>query len=237
MPDELTNQNAPQLGGDLTNEKTETAAPQPEENAANAPANETTAATEQAAADGKEPALGKLGEDAEEHPDAKQGEEQQPAVDYTAIKLPDGYELTPEISEQLTPVLSSMHATQDQAQQLADLHCKLMNQAIQDYHNHISEMVSGWSKELKTDPEIGGAKLAENLSYGNKLLKEFGSPQLIQFMADSNLNVQPDVVKFLCKVGKALSEDRFVDSSQRGASQRNIDTVAQNLFSKSLGGK
>lgn len=224
-------ESGPALGGELNNGM-ETTAQEQEKVTESTSENKTPAETAESAESKPAPALGEI-----KQPEQKPAEESKPAEE-TEYKftLPEGYEATPEIMQELTPILKGMKATQEQAQSLANLHCKLMSEAAAAHQQAINNLVQEWQNNLKNDPEIGGTKLAENLSYGNRLLKEFGSPELFELMSNG-LNVNPAMVKFMVKVGKAFAEDHFVDSSKRGASQRTIDTVAQNLFSKSLGGK
>ena len=44
--------------------------------------------------------------------------------------------------------------------------------------DHHAKLVESWTESVKTDKEIGGDKLAENLSVARKALDTFGTPEL-----------------------------------------------------------
>jgi hypothetical protein len=55
--------------------------------------------------------------------------------------------------------------------------------------------------------------LAENLSVAKKALDAFGSPELRVLLEQSGLGNNPEVIRFMFRAGKAISEDSFVGRS------------------------
>lgn len=81
-----------------------------------------------------------------------------------------------------------------------------------------SRQTDEWVKAAKADSEIGGDKLDENLGIAQKAVKEFGSDGLRELLTAKNgIGNHPEVIRFLFKVGKALSEDRFVGGNTGNA--------------------
>jgi hypothetical protein len=79
-----------------------------------------------------------------------------------------------------------------------------------------AQLVETWTEQVKTDKEIGGDKLAENLGVARKAIDTFGSPELKALLNSTGLGNHPEVVKLAFKVGKAISEDGFVSGSPKG---------------------
>jgi hypothetical protein len=80
-----------------------------------------------------------------------------------------------------------------------------------------AQLVETWTEQVKTDKEIGGDKLDQNLGIARKAIDTFGSPELKALLNSTGLGNHPEVVKLAFKVGKAISEDRFVTGSPKGA--------------------
>lgn len=150
--------------------------------------------------------------------------------------LPEGFTADEEALAEVTPLLRELNVPMDKAQALLDLHFK-EQQRIEDAKRAAQiEVIRGWGEELKKDPEIGGARLSENLSYANRLLKAHGTPELNRLLVETGMDRQPDMVRFLVKAGKALSEDRFVGNVKGGAVPQTLEELGQVMFKKSLGG-
>ena len=188
------------------------------------PTLESAAETETAGAAG---AAGAAGSATEAQPSAPE------KYDFT---LPEGFTADEEALAEVTPLLRELNVPMDKAQALLDLHSK-EQQRIEDAKRAAqAEVIRGWGEELKKDPEIGGARLSENLSYANRLLKAHGTPELNRLLVETGMDRQPDMVRFLVKAGKALSEDRFVGNGKGGAVPQTLEELGQVMFKKSLGG-
>ena len=150
--------------------------------------------------------------------------------------LPEGFIADEEALAEVTPLLRELNVPMDKAQALLDLHFKEQQRIENAKRVAQTEVIRGWGEELKKDPEIGGARLNENLSYANRLLKAHGTPELNRLLVETGLDRQPDMVRFLVKAGKALSEDRFVGNGKGDAVPQTLEELGQRMFKKSLGG-
>ena len=89
-----------------------------------------------------------------------------------------------------------------------------------------AKLVESWVEEVKTDREIGGDKLDENLGIARQAMDAFGSPELKELLNRSGLGNHPAVVKAFYNAGKRISTDRMVTGTPRGG---DTDT-AKKLF-------
>jgi hypothetical protein len=88
--------------------------------------------------------------------------------------------------------------------------------------------VESWGEAVKTDQEIGGAKLDENLAVARRAVDAFGSPALKELLNTTGLGNHPEVVKAFYKAGKAISEDGFVRGQPKGPATES--DLAKSLF-------
>jgi hypothetical protein len=128
------------------------------------------------------------------------------------LQMPEGVELDKAAAEEFTAIAKELKLDQTAAQKLADIGAK-MAQRQQEAH---AKLVETWTEQVKTDKELGGDKLAENLGVARKAIDTFGSPELKELLNSTGLGNHPEVVKLAFKVGKAISEDGFVAGKAPG---------------------
>jgi hypothetical protein len=75
-----------------------------------------------------------------------------------------------------------------------------------------------WMQASQVDKEFGGDKLNENMAVAKKALDSFGTPELRTLLQQSGLGNNPEVIRFMYRAGKAISEDTFVSNSNGASS-------------------
>ena len=154
------------------------------------------------------------------------------------LSMQEGFVLDETAMAEFEPLLKEAKVSKETAQKFADLHMKQMIAAREADKAMYADEVKRWVSELKADPEIGGAKLNENLAYGANVIKKYGSDDVKRVLNETGLGSHPAIVKMLVKVGRAISEDTFVDGSTTNkevSREREINSTAALLFDKSLG--
>ena len=129
------------------------------------------------------------------------------------LKMPDGVQLDSAAAEEFTAIAKELKLDQAAAQKLADIGAKMATRQAEAH----AQLVETWTEQVKTDKDIGGDKLDENLGVARKAIDTFGSPELKALLNSTGLGNHPEVVKLAFKVGKAISEDRFVTGAPKGA--------------------
>lgn len=150
------------------------------------------------------------------------------------LKAPEGLAVDEAAMSEVTPILQGLKCDQATAQKLADFHFKQLRGVLAQGEKVRAEAIAGWERELRADPDIGGPKLMENMSYGTKLLNKYGTPELGKLLVDFGLDRNPTMVKFLVTVGKRFAEDHWADGGRHGTPVKTADDVAKLLFDKSL---
>lgn len=138
--------------------------------------------------------------------------------------MPEGIEIDSGTVTEFTALAKELNISPDAAKRIVDLEVKRVQTQI-DAHN---ATIAEWATQTQNDPEIGGAKFTENVALARTAIDTFGSPALKQLLNETGFGNHPEIVKLAVKVGKAISEDRFVKGEQRPA---NTDEArAQSMF-------
>jgi hypothetical protein len=144
--------------------------------------------------------------------------------EYATFELPEGVELQPEITDEFKAFAKDANLPQAKAQAVVDMGVKLMqswtDQAIATFN---AERQS-WREASQADPEFGGKKLTESLAAAVKARDGFGTPEFKAVLDKFGLGDHPEVIRFLTKVGKTISEDNFVKPGNKaeGGSPANL---------------
>jgi len=134
------------------------------------------------------------------------------------LKMPEGVELDKAAADEFTAIAKEMKLPADAAQKLADVGAKMAQRQVEAH----AKLVESWTESVKTDKEIGGDKLAENLGIARKALDQFGTPELKDVLNMTGFGNHPAVIRAFYKIGKAISEDGFVKGSTPSAAATDI---------------
>lgn len=122
--------------------------------------------------------------------------------------MPDGQQANPEIIAEFEAIARELKMPQDEAQTLVGkLAPKISERVIQQQAEIVERASSEWTASATADKEFGGDKLTESLALGEKALTAFGNPALRQLLVESRFGNHPEVIRFMVRAGKALSED------------------------------
>lgn len=127
---------------------------------------------------------------------------------------PEGKTYDPAVLESFSGAAKEANLTQDVAQKLIDTMVPALAARQAD---QLQAIHKGWSDAAASDTEFGGDKLKENLSVARKALDTFATPELRKLLEDTGLGSHPEVLRMLYRTGKAISEDKFVGGTGRGA--------------------
>lgn len=129
------------------------------------------------------------------------------------LKMPEGIELDKTAADEFSAIAKELKLDQASAQKFADVGAKMAQRQVEKH----AELVQSWVEQVKTDKEFGGDKLQENLGIARKALETFGTPELRDVLNATGFGNHPEVIRAFFKMGKAVSEDRFVKGSPAGS--------------------
>ena len=145
---------------------------------------------------------------------------------YEPFTVPDGVELDAEVLGEFTGIAKELNLPQEAAQKVTDLGVKLAQKWAAESQQATSDMLADWKVQAETDKEFGGDALPANLAVAKKAIDQFGTPELRELLDVHRLGDNPEVIRFMFRVGKAISEDTFV----AGGKTTPVADAAKTLF-------
>ena len=141
------------------------------------------------------------------------------APDYAALTLPEGFAADAKTLDEFKALAGELKLPVEAAGKLLGLHARLQQQEADAW----AATVTGWRQQSEGDPYLSGrdlanggfASLIEATAAAAKALDRYGSPELRQVLADYGLGNHPQVVRFVARIGRDLSEDRIVVGEAR----------------------
>lgn len=146
--------------------------------------------------------------------------------EYAEFQAPEGVELDADVVSELKSIAKGMNLPQDKAQQIVDLGVKMQQKQSEAWQAQIEK----WVGDVKSDKEIGGDKLPENLATARKAVERFGTPELRQLLDTSGMGNHPEMIKAFIRIGKQISEDGFVSGSATAGVKQGL---AERLYGSS----
>jgi hypothetical protein len=129
------------------------------------------------------------------------------------FQMPEGVEIDQDAVQEFSGLAKELKLDQANAQKVADIAVKMMAKQTEQHQN----LVTSWTEQTKADKEFGGDRLNENLAVAKKALDTFGTPELRDVLNMTGLGNHPEVIRAFYRAGKAISEDRFISGSPKGA--------------------
>jgi len=127
------------------------------------------------------------------------------------FKAPEGTAFDDAVIAEYSAVAKELGLSQVDAQKVIDkLAPKIAERTVAANTAAFNAFKDGLLAQAKADKEFGGDKLNENLAVANKALDAYGSPELRKLLDTSGLGNHPEIIRAFLKVGKTISEDKFV---------------------------
>lgn len=141
---------------------------------------------------------------------------------YEAWKVPEGYELDPEVKTEAEPLFKELGLSQDAAQKLVDLYSKHSIKSLEEHNKSASDWWAkrqqDWREELKRDPQVGKL-VGSNGNFGpdsavvqtvNRALDGLQNPKLVsdfkEAMDLTGAGNNPAFVKVLYALASKVTE-------------------------------
>ena len=142
-------------------------------------------------------------------------------------------ELDPEVLTAFGEVAKELDLPQEAAQKVLDKVAPVM-QARQAAV--VEQVKLDWANESQADKEFGGESLNDNLEIAKSSLNAFGTDALKSLLQESGLGNHPEVIRFMYRAGKAISEDSYVGNSDGANAKSNgipkdFNGIANALYS------
>lgn len=156
--------------------------------------------------DGSDPTDG-VNPDSDKEPGGEGEGDDKGSVDFADLELPDGMVLDEKAVEAFGPLVNEMGLNKEQTQQLATAFAGLKQAEAQGQGEAFSNQLEAWYDESKSDKEFGGDKFEESSKLAVQAVDKFGTPELKELMNETGFGNNPEFIRFMYRVGKAIQED------------------------------
>ena len=141
-------------------------------------------------------------------------------------------ELDSEVLNAFGEVAKELDLSQEAAQKVLNKVAPVM-QARQA--QIVEEAMQEWANNSKSDKEFGGEQLDANLEIAKSSLNAFGTDALKSLLQESGLGNHPEVIRFMYRAGKAISEDGYIGNSEGAMSKgseipKDFDGISRSLY-------
>ena len=126
--------------------------------------------------------------------------------EYATFDLPNDFDMNQDTLAEYHTFAKENNLTQEQAQRGVDMVAQ-MKQAEMDAW---VQQQKSWVEDAKADAEFGNDKFDESISVAVKARDSFGTSEFNEMLDSSGLGNHPEMIRFLHRVGKAISENSVV---------------------------
>ena len=139
------------------------------------------------------------------------------ALDYKAIKLPEGVSVSDEDREKFIETVdkfgfkdqNGLQAFVDWMFAEAENNKTLMAQQKTDADKKWEDIKSSWKTSLESDADFG-KDYDMNIKRANDVITKFGGSELATWLKDSDLAGQPALLKTFARIGKEIEDARLI---------------------------
>lgn len=151
---------------------------------------------------------------------------------YEDFTAPEGTVLDSALTGDLKTLAKDLDLTQEQAQKVADLGVKHAQSLVAKQTEALTAAATEWEAQARADTEYGGDAFKENLSVAKKAVDAFATPELKKLLNETRLGSHPEMIRFMVRAGKAISEDRFVGGRPAAGKRSAEDRLYANTKTK-----
>jgi hypothetical protein len=142
----------------------------------------------------------------------------QPAVpEKYELKLPEGSLLSAEHVTALETQAKNLGLSNVQAQAMIDRESNLLAVHQDRQVAEFKAKSAQWVEDVKTDKELGGAQVKENVELSHRALEKFADPEFVKMLDDTGLGNHPGLLKTFHRIAKAMKEDSVIIPRGQGA--------------------
>lgn len=124
----------------------------------------------------------------------------EPVYDF---KAPEGVRLQEPVMSEFTAAAKELGVAPEIAQKLVD---RVGPKIVEAQRQDAAVAIAQWETDARADKEFGGDNLNANLAVAQKALA-LADPKMKQLLAESGLGNHPEVIRWMYRVGKSMSED------------------------------
>lgn len=141
------------------------------------------------------------------------------------LKLPDGSQLDAKAIEAVSAFAKEKKLTQDEAQAVLERESATLASYVDSQKEQLAQKQKEWVETIKSDKELGGEGMNKTIEMAKRVVDRYGSDSLKKALNDSGLGNHPELVRFVSRIGKAMSEDQLVLPGTQATGKKSLEDV------------
>lgn len=141
-------------------------------------------------------------------------------IEYKDFTLPEGFEVDADVSKSFKEAAKELKLTQEQAQKLVDMQTSLATKQSKVAQEQWAGVQKDWREKAQSDKEFGGKEFQANIGVAKKALEKYGTKEFKDAIESTGMGNHPELIRFLYKVGKSISEDKIMSEGDKGQAPR-----------------
>ncbi|MEL6799859.1 MAG: hypothetical protein AAFO80_08265 [Pseudomonadota bacterium] len=147
---------------------------------------------------------------------------------------PNGEDLNFDGFDQFSAVAAEMDLSQHAVDQLVGAYAGVQAKRAQEIADAVGRMVQGWQDDARADPEIGRANWQSSVDSANRVIQQFGTPELVNdVLVGQGIGNHPEMVRLLARIGHSLgaTPEPKTASYDGPAPATDRDALASSMYS------
>lgn len=132
------------------------------------------------------------------------------------LAVPEETSLTEPEVESLKAYAKEKGLSKDQAQELLNQRHEAKEDLISRYKSEQDTLRTQWLESAKNDKEFGGQHFAQNVEFAKRSLEKFATPGIVEYLNQTGLGNNPEVIRLFYRIGKSMSNDSIVNPGSAG---------------------
>lgn len=161
----------------------------------------------------------------------KPGEQKPVVPDKYDLKLPDGLKAPEGVDvnaylERTAATARELGLSNEKANALLKHDIETTSKYAEGVQAQHVQNVNAWMGQVKADKEVGGDAFDANAELAKRVIGRFGTDAFKEALNKTGLGNHPELVRFVVRIGKTMSEDQLVvPGSTGGAASKDAATM------------
>jgi hypothetical protein len=122
------------------------------------------------------------------------------------IEAPEGTEIDQALLDKYGPRFREAKLTNEQVQEAVNVYAEARQEAADAAAKEWGEVIVGWDKAAREDPEMGGDKWDATMANVDLAFKDNTTPALVEALDQFGMGNHPELVRFAANAGKVVAE-------------------------------
>jgi hypothetical protein len=136
------------------------------------------------------------------------------------LKLPENALLDQKALEKIADIAKQQGFSNEQAQKVLEEQNAAVSEYVKAQVDAFRERQQSWKQTIETDKEMGGSNFKQTAEFARRVVDRYGSQELKATLNESGLGDHPELVRFVARIGKEMSDHQFFNAGTAPAEKK-----------------